>query len=362
MDAFYASVEQRDFPELKGLPVVVGGRPDSRSVVCTASYEARKFGIHSAMPCSQAYRLCPDAVFVAPRFSIYKEVSKQIHSIFYRYTDLVEPLSLDEAYLDVTVNKLNLPYAVTVAKQIQKSIFDETKLTASAGVSTGKFLAKIASGLKKPNGLTVILPEQSIEFLEKLPIGDFYGVGKVTERRMKENGIFTGADLKKRSSSELESLFGKVGLHYYQLVRGIDTAPVVPFRERKSVSIEDTFSEDISNLLIIESHLKELSTDLSQRLLHHGKVGRTITVKIKYSNFEQHTKSESSSDFTASAEQLFAVGNRLLRSMLENDRPIRLLGIGMSGFDVKNMNPKNNRGNRIVDYSQVDNNQLYLFG
>lgn len=354
MDAFYASVEQRDFPELKGRPVVVGGRPDSRSVVCTASYEARKFGIHSAMPCSQAYRLCPEAVFVAPRFDIYKEVSQQVHSIFHRYTDLVEPLSLDEAYLDVTVNKLNLPYAVTVATQIQKSIFDETKLTASAGVATGKFLAKIASALRKPSGLTVILPEQSIQFLEKLPIGDFYGVGKVTERRMKENGIFTGADLKTRSRSELQSLFGKVGLLYYQLVRGIDTAPVMPFRERKSVSIEDTFSEDISNLAIIEEHLQELTIDLSARLQKHGKIGRTITVKIKYSDFEQHTKSESSSEFSSAADQLFTVGQRLLRAVIQPERPIRLLGIGMSGFDEATV--------KLKPSFIKDESQLLLFG
>lgn len=355
MDAFYASVEQRDFPELKGLPVVVGGRPDSRSVVCTASYEARKFGIHSAMPCSKAYRLCPEAVFVAPRFDVYKEVSQQVQLIFHRYTDLVEPLSLDEAYLDVTVNKPNLPYAVTVAKKIQQSIFEETRLTASAGVATGKFLAKIASGLKKPSGLTAILPERSIEFLEKLPIGDFYGVGKVTERRMQQNGIFTGADLKKRSRSELESLFGKIGLHYYQLVRGIDTAPVMPFRERKSVSIEDTFSEDVSNLAMIEEHLQELTIDLSARLQKHGKIGRTITVKIKYSDFEQHTKSESSAEFSSAADQLFTVGQRLLRAVIQPDRPIRLLGIGMSGFDEATVS-------KSKPSFIKDDSQLMLFG
>ncbi|KAB2930907.1 MAG: DNA polymerase IV [Leptonema illini] len=332
MDAFYASVEQRDHPDLRGRPVVVGGPPDSRSVVCTASYEARKFGVRSAMACSKAYRLCPDAVFVFPRFEVYKEVSDQIRAIFVSYTDLVEPLSLDEAYLDVTSNKFQIPYAVTIARQIKARIKEETGLTASAGVASGKFLAKIASGMNKPDGLTVILPDQAIPFLEALPVGDFFGVGKVTEKKMKEHGIFTGADLKARSLSELVSLFGKSGMHLYRLVRGIDEAPVMPFRERKSVGIEDTFSADVSDVVELMQRLRQLAEGLAFRLAKHGKPGRTITVKVKYADFETHSKSETRSSIPDAADALHQMGRSLLEQLLEEGRPVRLLGLSVHGF------------------------------
>ncbi len=332
MDAFYASVEQRDRPSLRGRPVVVGGPPDSRSVVCTASYEARKYGIRSAMACSKAYRLCPDAVFVRPRFDVYAAISAQIRQIFARYTDLIEPLSLDEAFLDVTENKPGIPYAVTIARQIKAAIKQETGLTASAGVASGKFLAKIASGKNKPDGLTVILPEQAESFLEQLPVGDFFGVGRVTEKKMNEHGIFTGADLKMRDLAELVSLFGKGGMHLYRLVRGMDDAPVVPSRERKSVSIEDTFSTDIVELDELLQKLRGLAEGLSVRLAKHGKTGRTVTVKIKYSDFTMHSKSITQSTVPVSADGLYEIGQTLLTHLLDRGRPVRLLGMGVYGF------------------------------
>lgn len=332
MDAFYASVEQRDNPRLRGLPVIVGGPPDSRAVVCTASYEARRFGIHSAMACSKAYRLCPQAVFVLPRFEAYRAVSEKIREIFFEYTDLVEPLSLDEAYLDVTVNRLEIPYAVTIAKEIKRKIFERTHLTATAGVASGKFLAKVASGMNKPDGLTVIRPEEAESFLERLAIGKFYGVGKVTERRMKEAGIESGADLKKKTCAELETLFGKSGLYYYQVVRGIDDSPVVSFRERKSVGIEDTFERDIADRNDLMDRLRSLAGGLSRRLAAHGKIGRTLTLKIKYADFEQHTRSETTGSAPVDAPALFAAGIRLLDAAREPGRAVRLLGLTVSGF------------------------------
>ena len=240
MDAFYASVEQRDKPYLRGKPVVVGGPPESRGVVTTCSYEARKFGIHSAMPSKNAYKRCPYAIFVPPRFDEYRKVSNQIREIFHRYTDLVEPLSLDEAFLDVTNNKLNIEYATTIAKMIKQDILEETNLTASAGVSYNKFLAKLASDYKKPNGLTIITLSSSQEFLDNLPIDKFFGVGKVTSKILKNMGIKTGYDLRKLSLHELEQIFKNRGYSFYQFARGIDYRPVEPFRERKSIGAETT--------------------------------------------------------------------------------------------------------------------------
>jgi DNA polymerase-4 len=332
MDAFYASVEQRDHPELRGRPVVVGGPPDSRSVVCTASYEARRFGIRSAMACSKAYRLCPDAVFVLPRFEVYRQVSEQIRKIFLSYTDLVEPVSLDEAYLDVTSNKLQIPYAVSIARQIKARIKEETGLTASAGVAPGKILAKMASGMNKPDGLTVILPDQAASFLESRPVGDFFGVGRVTEQKMKELGILTGADLKSRSLSELVSLFGKRGLHLYRLVRGIDEEPVMPFRERKSVGIEDTFADNIRDADELLLRLRRLAEGLAFRLAKHGRPGRTLTVKVKYADFETHSKSETVSSVPVEPDAIYQMGQALLEQLLEKGRPVRLLGLSVSGF------------------------------
>ena len=249
MDAFYASVEQRDFPEYRGKPLVVGGLPEGRGgVVATASYEARKFGIRSAMPSKQALKPCPEVLFVRPRFDAYKEVSQKIRAIFGRYTDLIEPLSLDEAYLDVTVDKLNIGSAIEIAKQIKNAINGELQLTASAGVSVNKFVAKTASDINKPDGLTFIGPSAVPAFMEKLPVEKFFGVGKVTAQKMKNMGLHTGADLKNLTEPELIKHFGKQGKFYYQIVRGIDNREVQPHRETKSLAAEDTFAYDLTSL------------------------------------------------------------------------------------------------------------------
>ena len=249
MDAFYASIEQRDNPKYRGKPVVVGGLPDGRrGVVATASYEARKFGIHSAMSSKRAYQLCPTAVFLRPRFEVYKEVSHKLHEIFARYTDLIEPLSLDEAYLDVTEDKLNIGSAIEIARQIKQAIQQELQLTASAGISINKFVANIASDLKKPNGLTFIGPSKIEGFMQMLLVEKFFGVGKVTAEKMKKMGLHTGADLKKLSQRELTDHFGKAGRFYYNIVRGIDERSVDPHRETKSVGAEDTFPYDLTSL------------------------------------------------------------------------------------------------------------------
>ncbi len=291
MDAFYAAVEQREHPELRGKPIIVGGSPQERGVVATCSYEARKFGIHSAMATSSAIRLCPDAILVPPHFDLYVKASNEINEIFHEYTDLVEPMSLDEAYLDVTENKFGMPYAVKIAREIKKKIFLKTHLTASAGVSYNKFLAKVASGFKKPNGLTVVTPEQAGEFIEKLPIGSFYGVGKVTEKAMFSLGIKTGSDLKKKTVEELTILFGKSGNWFYYLARGIDNSPVEPYRERQSIGREITLSSDIINMDQIKSILQELTFEVEKLLREYGEEGKTITLKIKYYDFKQITRS-----------------------------------------------------------------------
>ncbi|MCK4708892.1 MAG: DNA polymerase IV, partial [Gammaproteobacteria bacterium] len=245
MDAFFAAVEQRDFPEYKGKPLIVGGNPEKRGVVATCSYEARKFGIHSAMASSTAYRLCPQAIIVKPRFEAYREVSNIIRSIFHQYTNLVEPLSLDEAYLDVSESSQFDGSASLIAKDIKQKIFEQTQLTASAGVSYNKFLAKVASDMNKPDGLTLIRPEQGEEFVAALAIGKFYGVGKATEAKMKSLGINAGADLKKLSLSECQQTFGKAGSYYYNICRGVDEREVVKQRERKSLGSETTFEKDL---------------------------------------------------------------------------------------------------------------------
>lgn len=268
MDAFYASVEQRDNPQLRGKPIVVGGNPDSRGVVATCSYEARRFGIHSAMSCARAYRLCPQVVFVRPRFDAYQKVSQQIREIFFRYTDLVEPLSLDEAYLDVTTNKPGIQSATWVAQNICNEIRQKTSLTASAGVSYNKFLAKIASDVKKPNGLTVVTPEEAESFIAQLLIRRFHGVGRVTEKKMQKLGILTGADLRQHSLAELNKNFGKAGQYYFNIARGIDLRPVMPNRIRKSIGKETTLSEDI--------------TDIAQMLTIIGKAGEPVAILSAY--------------------------------------------------------------------------------
>jgi len=341
MDAFYASVEQRDFPEYRGKPVVVGGDPNSRSVVSTASYEARKFGIHSAMPTSKAKRLCPHAIFVFPRFSAYKTVSRQINEIFHEFTDLVEPLSLDEAYLDVTENKKGIASATQVAKEIKKRIFEVTELTASAGVAAIKFIAKIASGMNKPNGLTVITPNEAEKFLEELPIGKFYGIGEATEKKMLSLGIRSGKDLKQFTQSELIRHFGKSGSFYYNIVRGDDFREVEPYRTRKSIGAENTFSVDILDKPTLIAELNDIADVLWDRVERSGAKGKTLTLKIKYDDFESITRSISFKNSIDSKEIIIKFGQELLQNSEAGNRKIRLLGLSISnliGKDEEDLN------------------------
>jgi DNA polymerase-4 len=333
MDAFYASVEQRDNPDYRGKPIVVGGKPEGRGgVVATASYEARKFGVRSAMPSKKAQELCPDAIFVFPRFSVYKEVSRKIREIFHRYTDLVEPLSLDEAYLDVTSDKQNIGSALEIAKLIKEQIFAETGLTASAGVSSSKFVAKVASDLNKPNGLTFIGPSRIEEFMEQLPVEKFFGVGKVTAAKMKGMGLFTGADLKKLSEEELVKEFGKSGHYYFRIVRGIDNREVQPHRETKSMGAEDTFSYDLKNYDEMAEELDKIALIVADRLQRYHLKGRTLTLKIKYHDFKQITRNFSFNHPVADAGTIAATAKKLLALTEPDNKKVRLLGISLSNF------------------------------
>lgn len=334
MDAFYASVEQRDFPEYRNKPVIVGGSPQGRGVVAAASYEARKYGVHSAMPASRAVRLCPKAIFVRPRFDVYKEVSGQIRAIFFDYTDLVEPLSLDEAYLDVTENHIRLPSATLIAKQIKQRIKEQTRLTASAGVAGNKFLAKIASDMDKPDGLYVITPEESASFIEQLAIGKFFGVGKATQKKMESLGIKTGADLKTWSEIDLVKQFGKTGHHYFKIARGIDNRKVKPNRTRKSIGKERTFSEDISDIEWIKEFLLQLSEKIALSMQHMDAAGKTITLKVRYKNFETVTRSHTLSTFTNQTEDIGGVAVSLLKETEAEYREVRLLGISVSSLNL----------------------------
>ena len=291
MDAFYASVEQMDNPELKGKAVAVGGS-EKRGVVSAASYEARKFGVKSAMSGSLAAKLCPELIFVRPNFERYTEISKKIKTIFFDYTDLVEPLSLDEAYLDVTENKKGNPSASLIAKDIRNRIYNEVGLTASAGISINKFVAKIASDYNKPNGQKTVNPEDVISFLEDLDIRKFYGIGKVTAEKMYQKGIFTGKDLKTKSIEYLDTHFGKSGKYYYSIVRGIHKSEVKPNRIRKSLAAERTFSENLSSEIFMLEKLEHISNEVSRRLSKNKVAGKTVTLKIKYSDFTQQTRSK----------------------------------------------------------------------
>ena len=334
MDAFYASVEQRDFPEYRNKPVVVGGSPQGRGVVAAASYEARAFGIHSAMPASRAVKLCPKAVFLKPRFDVYRDVSRQIREIFFRYTDLVEPLSLDEAYLDVTENRVNCPSATIIAHKIKKQVREETGLTASAGISFNKFLAKIASDLDKPDGLSLIPPEKAEKFIEELEIGQFYGVGKSTRRKMESLGIRTGADLKKWNEVDLVKEFGKSGHHYYRIARGVDKRQVKADRIRKSIGKERTFSEDISDLEWIHNFLKELAAKIAESMKNLSASGKTITLKVRYEDFETVTRSHTLHHFTDNADEIADMAIHLLNETDAGQREVRLLGISVSSLNL----------------------------
>ncbi|MGE9313399.1 DNA polymerase IV [Niabella sp. CJ426] len=334
MDAFYASVEQRDFPEYRGKPLVVGGLPEGRGgVVATASYEARKFGIRSAMPSKTAQRLCPQAIFVFPRFDAYKAVSIHIREIFHRYTDIIEPLSLDEAYLDVTSDKQNIGSALDIAKLIKQAIKNELELTASAGVSINKFVAKIASDINKPDGLTFIGPSRIEQFMEGLAVEKFYGVGKVTATRMKAMGLHTGADLKKLSETEMIQYFGKPGKFYYQIVRGIDNREVQPHRETKSVSVEDTYQEDLVDRETMVPELSILTERLAKRLQRSGLRGKTVTVKFKFHDFTLITRSLSVPGFINETEEIQQAVVIILNNAPVDGKRIRLLGVGLSNFE-----------------------------
>ncbi len=333
MDAFFAAVEQRDFPERQGKPVIVGGQPSSRGVVAACSYEARKFGIHSAMSSARAYRLCPQAIFVPPRFDAYREVSNQIREIFWRYASEVEPLSLDEAYLDVSYTEACNGSATLIAKAIKREIFAKTKLTASAGVSYNKFLAKIASDMDKPNGLYLIRPEQGLAFVSKLPIGKFHGVGPATEAKMKQIGIYTGADLRQKSLIELTEHFGKSGQHYYNIARAIDERPVRSQRVRKSLGKETTFAEDLLSVPELTAILLDLAEQVLDSLNKHDLQGRTVTLKVKYTDFQQVTRAQTLAH-PVSFPDLQEWIPQLLTRTEAGHKPIRLVGVSLSGFGL----------------------------
>jgi len=332
MDAFYASVEQHDNPALKGKPIAVGG--EHRGVVAAASYEARKFGVRSAMPSKTAKEKCPHLIFVSPRFPRYKEISKMIRDIFYEYTDLVEPLSLDEAYLDITENKKGIESANQIAKEIRQKIFEQTGLTASAGISINKFLAKVASDINKPNGQKTIHPDKIEGFLEELPVEKFYGVGKVTANKMFTLGIFKGKDLKKKSLQELITLFGKSGGYYYNVVRGIHTSEVKPHRIQKSVAVERTFFEDLFDEQQINEKLESLSAELHQRLQKNNILGRSLTLKIKYKDFSLFTRSSTKEEYFISPEEYFTTSKKLWE-LRPFDKPVRLLGLSLSHLNTE---------------------------
>jgi DNA polymerase-4 len=332
MDAFYAAVEQRDNPAYRGKPIVVGGRPDMRGVVATCSYEARKFGIHSAMPSSQAYRLCPQAVFVKPRFEVYKDVSTAIRRIFADYTELFEPLSLDEAYLDVTEVSRCQGSATLIAKEIKGKIREQTGLTASAGVSYNKFLAKIASDLDKPDGLYLITPEQGPGFVEQLPIGKFHGIGKATEKKMHALGIRTGLDLKQWPLPLLVQHFGKSGQHYYDIARGIDSRPVRNYRPSKSVGVEVTYQEDLDDPAVILQQLLDLMDKALTRLAAKQMTAHTLTIKLKYHNFVQITRSKTLPQTITQVEGFETVLADLLKDTEIGSKKVRLLGVALSSL------------------------------
>jgi len=338
MDAFYASVEQMDNPELRGKPLAVGGS-SKRGVVAAASYEARKYGVKSAMSGFKAANLCPDLIFVKPRFDRYRELSKSIRSVFFEYTNLVEPLSLDEAYLDVTQNKKGQPSATKIAEEIRKKIKDKVGLNASAGISINKFLAKVASDINKPNGQKTIPPEEVEEFIENLDVRLFYGVGKVTKEKMYRLGIFTGKDMKSKSLEYLKEHFGKSGKYYYLVSRGIHQSAVKPERTRKSLGAERTFSDNISSEVFLESKLDHIAEEVARRLKKQDVAGKTITLKIKYSNFEVQTRSKTLKLYISSKELLFEEAKALLYQEKLKDS-VRLIGISLSNLNTEERSDK----------------------
>jgi DNA polymerase IV len=329
MDAFFASVEQRENPELQGKAIAVG-RDEERGVVSTASYEARKFGVHSAMSIQVAKRMCPNLIIVPSHYDLYKKVSAQVHDIFREYTDLIEPISIDEAFLDVTVNKYNIELAVDIAKEIKQKIKDRLHLTASAGVSYNKFLAKIASEYRKPDGLFVIHPDRAMSFIEKLPIENFWGVGRKTAEKMHFIGIFNGAQLLTCSQKHLTEVFGKAGTIYYNFARGIDQRVVEPYRERKSVGCEQTFAKDLYDNVEIVIELYHIVIELIERLHKSEFRGRTLTLKIKYSDFSQITRRTTSNNILFEKKNILPLAKSLMRQVNNEGKRIRLLGLSVS--------------------------------
>lgn len=345
MDAFYASVEQRDFPQYRNKPVVVGGDPEQRGVVATCSYEARKFGIHSAMPCARAIRLCPNAIFVRPRFELYREISQQIRDIMFSYTDLVEPLSLDEAYLDITHCKRSFGSATLLAKSIKNEIHQVTGLTASAGISYNKFLAKIASDLDKPDGITLITEKQGPGFAKKLPIGKFHGIGPATESKMQDLGVYSGEDLLAWDLEELKPMFGKVSEYYYNAARGIDHRKVESHRQRKSIGSEKTYNEDVGDLAEMLSRLEKLAEEVWQDLSAKHMTARTVTVKVKFDNFVQLTRAVTLANDINKLSDITTPLADLLDKAEVKGRKVRLLGVSVS---------------KLTLLEQVDEEQLTL--
>lgn len=355
MDAFYAAVEQRDRPELRGKPVIVGGSPESRGVVSTASYEARKFGVHSAQPASQAKRLCPQGIFLRPNFEKYEIASRQIRQVLRNYTDTLQPVSLDEAYLDVTENKLRIKDPVELARLIKQNIFALTRLTASAGIGPNKFLAKIASDMKKPDGLVAVYPEDAISFLEPLAVRKIPGVGPVTEAKLHRLGIQTCGDLLLKSREALTDAFGKFGLDLYDMARGVDESPVIVYAPPQQIGSEETFEKDLTDLKPMEGHLREIAGIVAARLSEEGLRGRTVTLKVKYADFTQITRSITLREKIHDAGEIARQAISLLRTKTDAGRPapaaqdsldiagrsavrsgqrkVRLLGISLSHFE-----------------------------
>lgn len=332
MDAFFASVEQRDFAELRGQPVAVGGQ-GARGVVAAASYEARRFGVRSAMASSEARRRCPDLIFVPPRFDVYKSVSRQIRAIFEEHSALIEPLSLDEAYLDVTENRQGIDSATEIAEAIRARIFAETALTASAGVSYNKFLAKLASDQNKPNGICVIRPSQGLAFVEGLPVSRFHGVGPVTARRMDALEIRTGADLRGRSLAFLQQHFGRAGEYYYNAARAIDHRPVRANRERKSIGSETTFATDLTSAEACMEAMVPLMDSVCGHCERTGLAGRTVTIKLRYADFRQCTRSRTLDHGVSAPDQVRAVVASLLDALVPLEQGVRLLGVTLSTLE-----------------------------
>lgn len=341
MDAFYASIEHKRYPQYKTKPIIVGGLPQDRSVVCAADYLARKFGVHAGMASAKAVKLCPDAILIRPDMATYKKFSNKIKKIFLRYSDLVEPLSLDEAFIDVTDDKQNLKSATLTAKKIKEDIFNETGLTASAGVASSKFLAKIASDINKPNGITVITPDQEEAFINDLPVKKFFGVGKATAEKMHALGILTGSDLAKIELPDMLRLFGKPGKMYFDIVHGKDLREVKPNRIRKSVGSELTFPYDINCKKEISKLLKKISLETSHRAKRIKASGKTITLKVRYNNFTTVTRSTTSSSYTDNPAEIFRAASLLLEKTDAGKEKIRLLGITLSNLNLSINTPRN---------------------